>query len=106
MKHENAKRVVQSYDFILAAAAEQIFPLLCPVREYDWIDGWSCDLIYSESGVAENNCIFKTASEAEGEMTWTVSRYEPDRAIEFVIISTDIFILKLDLALSENAASG
>lgn len=35
------------------ASPEAIFPLLCPVREYDWIPGWDCRLVYTESGLAE-----------------------------------------------------
>jgi len=26
----------------LAAAPDQVFPLLCPTREYDWIVSWKC----------------------------------------------------------------
>ena len=104
MKQENSKRVVQNYEFSLQAAAENIFPLLCPTREYEWIDGWRCDLVYSDSGVAENNCIFRTAFEGENELLWTVSRYEPDKAIEFVIVG-DGLTLKLDLSLTENGDS-
>jgi hypothetical protein len=101
MKQENSKRIVQTHDFTLKAKANQIFPLLCPTREYDWIENWSCQLIYSESGMAENNCIFLTALEGESKLIWTVSRYEPFSAIEFVIVGDGI-TLKLDLHLSES----
>ena len=42
------------------APVEEIFPLLCPVREYDWIPGWGCDVQFTESGVAEDLCVFST----------------------------------------------
>ena len=35
------------------APPDRVFPLLCPVREYDWIDGWECRMVYAETGVAE-----------------------------------------------------
>ncbi len=35
------------------ACPEVVFPLLSPVREAEWIDGWSCEMIHSESGLAE-----------------------------------------------------
>jgi len=98
-----AKRVVQSHHLQISASPAKVFPLLCPVREYDWIDNWSCDLIYSHSGVAENNCIFLTDRPGEGKRTWVVSRYEPNRAIEFVIFQHDLAIIKLDIHLSEDA---
>ncbi len=69
----------------VSADPETIFPLLCPVREYDWIPAWSCELVYTESGVAEEGCIFQTDMQgAEGTDTWVVSRYEPPRRISFV----------------------
>ena len=74
----------------LDASPERIFPLLCPVREYDWIPTWSCDMIYSESGVAENDCVFATAFPEEGPReSWVVVRYEPPLAIEFVRSNAD-----------------
>jgi len=97
-----SKRLVQSHEMTIPATADRIFPLLCPVLEYEWIEGWKCDLLRSESGVAENNCIFRTNDPLEGEMTWVVSRYEPDRDIEFVIFRPELLVLKLDLGLSEN----
>ena len=68
-----AKRVTREFVQEVPVPAAKIFPLLCPVREYDWIDGWECEMIYSESGVAENNCIFKTDFMDRGEDLWVVS---------------------------------
>ncbi len=102
MTNTKGKRVIQSCEVRIMAPASRVFPLLCPVREYDWIDGWSCDLVYSDSGVAENNCIFQTDRVGEGRRTWIVSRYEPNRAIEFVIVLHDWAIIKMDLYLSED----
>jgi hypothetical protein len=33
-----SRRVVRRYCYEIDASPERIFPLLCPVREYDWID--------------------------------------------------------------------
>jgi len=82
-------RTGRTYYMHLQGTPEQVFPLLCPVREYEWIDGWKCDVIYSESGVAELNCVFKTSFPEDGpEDTWVISRYEPPALIEFVRINT------------------
>jgi hypothetical protein len=47
-----AKRVVHEYVQTNPAPAEKLFPLLCPVREAEWLPGWEYRLIYSESGLA------------------------------------------------------
>jgi hypothetical protein len=52
--------IIKETELIIAADPQKVFPLLCPVREYEWIEPWQCRVRYSESGVAENNCIFET----------------------------------------------
>ncbi|MDM8538296.1 hypothetical protein QUF70_16195 [Desulfobacterales bacterium HSG17] len=97
------KRVTRTHVQKIEAPSSKVFPLLCPVREYDWIEIWKCNIIWSESGVAENNCIFTTDFPDRGGLeTWTVSRYEENRAIEFVIISQDFKAAKLDIHLTDN----
>ena len=53
MRIEKPKRVTRTYTQGLAGTPEVVFPLLCPVREADWIDGWDPVLVASETGVAE-----------------------------------------------------
>lgn len=82
-------RTIKSYTMQLGARPDDIFPLLCPVREYDWIQPWQCEMVYSDSGKAELDCIFKTNFPEDGpEDTWVVSRYEPPKYIEFVRINS------------------
>ncbi len=72
----------------LDGGADSIFSLLCPVREYDWIQPWQCEMVYTDSGRAELDCVFKTNFPDDGpEDTWVVSRYEPPKHIEFVRIN-------------------
>jgi hypothetical protein len=59
------------------APPETVFPLLCPVREADWVPGWRYRLIYSESGIAEYGCVFITPNEDGTETTWVVTDYDP-----------------------------
>lgn len=80
-----AKRVVRKYVQRIQAPPERVFPLLCPVREYDWIESWKCEVLYSNTGIAEKNCVFRTDQSVDGpEDTWVVSTYEPPVRIEFV----------------------
>lgn len=81
-------RTVKSHLMEVKGSPEQVFPLLCPVREYEWIDGWQCEVVYTQSGFAELDCIFKTNFPADGpEDTWVVCRYEAPQAIEFVRVN-------------------
>lgn len=91
-----------SHRVAVKATPEDIFPLLCPTREYDWIETWSCRLIHSLSGVAENNCVFETGFPVSEKEVWIVSRYEPCRAIEFVKMAAERYVVKFDVSLNPN----
>ena len=93
-----AKRATTTYTGHLSFPPDAVFPLLCPVREYEWLDGWRCELIYSDSGVAEDNCIFKTAH--AGDRFWSVSRYEPPKRIEFTTFVPNAVVTRLMLSLT------
>jgi hypothetical protein len=73
----NAKRVSHEYIQTNDAPPEKVFPLLCPVREADWVPGWHYRLIYSESGEAEDGCVFSTPNDAGPETVWMVTHYDP-----------------------------
>jgi hypothetical protein len=92
---------VQTYQ----APPAVVFPLLCPVREYDWIPDWDCEIVYTDSGVAELGCVFRTPAsttriDGAGEEVWMVSRYTPAEAIEFVKFAADLYVVKYDIALT------
>jgi hypothetical protein len=98
-----SQRSVKRYVMRLSAAPADVFPLLCPVREYDWIEPWSCEMVYTAGGVAEANAVFKTNFPAQGgEETWVVCRYEKDRAIEFIRVIPNFKVNRLDIALSSD----
>jgi hypothetical protein len=81
----NQARTSKTHTMLLEGTPESVFPLLCPIREYEWIEAWRCTLIYSESGHAEQDCVFQTDFPQDGPTdTWVVSRYEDPRLIEFV----------------------
>ncbi len=72
----HGKRVTHEYTQTNLAPQEQVFPLLCPVREADWVPGWEYRLIYSESGLAEAGCVFGTPNQDGSETTWVVTEYD------------------------------
>jgi hypothetical protein len=95
----------------LDGTKEKIIPLLCPVREYDWIEDWACDVIYSESGIAEPNCVFRTGTgsttrlEESDEEVWIVTRYEPPDRIDFAKFAAGLYVIKYEIIL-EDAGEG
>lgn len=86
-------------EFRQPAPAADVSPLLCPTREYDWIDYWRCRVLYSESGVAEDDCVFTTAFEARE--TWVVTRFDPPERIEFCIFTDAEVVVRLKIGVSD-----
>ncbi len=83
---QQIKRETRLHVAHLNHQAAEIFPLLCPTREYDWIDGWDCELVYTKSGFAELDGIFITDILKEGSpATWVVDLYAPNEKIQFCI---------------------
>jgi hypothetical protein len=73
----------RSYVQHIEAAPEVVFPLLCPVREADWLDGWRehCEVIWTVSGVAETGCVFRTTEPEFPETIWIITEHDPDRGV-------------------------
>jgi hypothetical protein len=87
--------------------AKAIFPLLCPSRECDWIPGWTSELIYTDSGYAEEDCVFRTdVANSFGPGVWVCSRREQDRREEFVrLMEHLVFQLKITLTPVDDGAT-
>jgi len=80
-----AKRLTRRYTQTIDAPPDRVFPLLCPVREAEWLDGWRYRMIASESGLVEHGAVFSTPGEAEADTVWVITAHDPgQRAIEFV----------------------
>jgi len=92
--------------FSLSAAPPQVFPLLCPVREHDWIPTWCAQIVHSHSGFAELDCVFITQSPSEGQRTWVCTRFEPSHAIEYTVFSTLGHVMHLSIALEAQGEAG
>jgi len=60
-----ARRTTRTYRQTINAIPEKVFPLLCPAREAEWLDGWQYAMIYSDSGLIEEGAVFSTPHEGE-----------------------------------------
>jgi len=85
-----AKRVSRSYCQTINAPSDKVFPLLCPVYEAEWLDGWDYNLIYSESGHAEKGCVFSTPYQDEKDTIWIITKHDKENGlIEFVRVTPE-----------------
>ena len=101
----DAKRFSHSGSVSVNASPDRVFPLLCPVREYEWIDGWDCRLIYSESGLVEEGCIFSTHFPDDGPTLWVTTLHDPvTRRVEFVRFTPELKVLRMQLRVDEGGA--
>jgi len=95
-----ATRLTKVYEMSVPASCDQVFPLLCPTREYDWLPYWECNLIHSVSGLAEEGCVFETNFPGRGCMTWVVTKYDPPKHIQYTIFKPGSHIWNLGIALT------
>jgi hypothetical protein len=101
MKIIKPNRISHSYTQKIAAAPDKVFPLLCPVREKDWVEGWDPELVISESGFAEKDCIF-TLDRENSKDHWIVTKHDSENyEIEMVIINPEVTVGKLEIKLKE-----
>lgn len=78
-----------------------VFPLLCPVREAEWVPGWKFRMVYSESGVAEDVCVFTTPNDRGTDTVWMVTLYDPANfKISYAWVEPGMIATQLHIALS------
>jgi hypothetical protein len=99
-------RVSHTYRQQLKGSPGQVFPLLCPVREKDWVEGWNPVIVYSFSGYAERDCIF-IIPEGNSESIWMVIHYDPENyAIEFVKVTPGMTAGRINIRLHGDEVKG
>lgn len=97
------KRKIQSYRRRYSTAPKEVFQQLCPTRETDWIDGWIADLIYTDTGYAEPDCILTTPeNNVLGPGLWIITQREPNKLFEFVVIRGDGVVAHFTIELTDN----
>lgn len=103
-KRADMFRFVKQATLELSADAKAVFPLLCPVKEQDWIDGWSdiCTIVYTDSGIAEEACVFETDIPSEGHAVWICSKYDAQNTeIEYIKHVVGKAIVKWSMAVRD-----
>jgi len=104
MKIVRPNRATRTYTQTLVAPPEAVFPLLCPVREAEWVDDWDPSLVVSSSGVAEPDCVFVTPTQT-GDAVWYITRHEPRAGLlEMIKITPMVTACRLTIRLRPVAA--
>ncbi len=84
---------------------EKVFPLLCPVREKEWLDGWDFTMIHSQSGLIEQDCVFITPDQGEPDTVWQVTQYDSQKhVIEFLRVTPQMNVVKINIRLEAQDA--
>ena len=99
-------RASHSYVQKIKAPPERVFPLLCPVREADWVPDWDPVAVYSHGGYAELDCVFVTRTQ-EDEAVWMITRYEPEAGrVEMVKVTPGVTACQLRITLTASSQGG
>ena len=113
MTNWSAERAVRESVQTNPATPERVFPLLCPVREAEWVPGWRYGMVFSQSGVAELGCVFTTpndggsgagsddasSQDSGADDTWVVTEYQPPWRIGFVWVRPGLVTARLRFEL-------
>lgn len=95
-----AKRVSRQFIQKINSTPDKIFPLICPVKQLDWLDGWNFEMVHSESGISEEGCVFKTKHESDVDTIWVITKYDIENyIIEYVRITRGVLIVKINIKL-------
>jgi hypothetical protein len=97
---QQPNRVVRSYTQHLCAGPDRVFPLLCPVREAEWLERWDPIAVQTKSGAAEVDCVFSTPA-APSKAVWYITRHEPETGfVEMIKITPEVTACKLRIQLT------
>lgn len=96
------KQKTCTYKQLNHGSLDEVFPLLCPVRETDWLDGWDYTMVHSDSGFIEQNCVFTTPHHGESDTVWHVTQYDRESCrIEFLRVTPTENVVRINIELEE-----
>jgi hypothetical protein len=97
-------RVTHRYTQNLVAPAVEVFPLICPVREAEWLPGFEYRMIHSDSGVAELDCVFTTSRAGEPDTVWTITVHDRERGrVEFARVTPGLVVAHIVVQLNKRS---
>jgi ribosome modulation factor len=102
----STERFDREYQMHISGALDEVFPLLCPVREYEWLNGWKCTMLFSKTGFAEKGAMFYTSSGFPfyKKLNFYITEYDPNRRICFLIVINSVGTILFSIDLIPNKA--
>jgi hypothetical protein len=97
-------RLVRTFRQTLLATHEDVFPLLCPVREREWLPDWDARMIHSTSGLAEPGAVFSTRH-GDAETVWVIVEHRPSYRVRFTRWHPGEMVVDCELDLSSPQAN-
>lgn len=83
-KNDN-KRYTQKIIINIKALPQEVFSLICETKDNSLYSTGNSEIVYSLSGMAEDNCIFKSVNTNDNnESLWLISSFDPSNEIQFV----------------------
>jgi hypothetical protein len=99
MDIKKPNRVLRTFTQKLCAPPSQVFPLLCPVREADWLEHWAPLSVLTHSGAAEPDCVFSTPTSSQDAL-WYITRHEPETGfVEMLKLTPGVTTCRLQIRL-------
>ena len=100
MEIKKPVRVTRTYVQKLVKGPGEVFPLLCPVREAEWVEGWDPLVVYANSGLAEPECVFLTPATPHPAI-WFITVHEREHGhVEMLKIVPELTACRLCIQLS------
>ena len=101
MNSEPPYRQKRSYTQSIGATADEVFRLMCPIREQDWVPGWRPLMVLSNSGLVEEDCMFLTPGDP-ADAIWITTDHDPEaRSLRMYKIVPGVVISRLDIAVTD-----
>jgi hypothetical protein len=99
MKVEPPTTVSRSFTQTLCAPPDEVFPLLCPVRETEWVNGWRPSLVLTNSGGGEPGCIFVTPDVPQ-DGVWVMTDFDRERhVVEILKVIPGVVVGRIEVRL-------
>ena len=87
-------------------APQKVFPLLCPVREAEWLPDWDPEVVYTHSGFAEPGCTFLTRQDGR-QSIWQIVHHDPaGLEVAMVKITPEVTACLLRIVVRSDGAGG
>jgi len=98
------RQVSRVYTQSLAAAPEEILPLLTPIGEKAWAEGWD-PVMRHEAPVPGDGTLFATRHPGQPDTIWLLERFDPvGLQVRYLHVTPGSDVTEIDIALRPGGA--